>query len=142
MGRDDPAIREITSDLTAYLDRLRAHVDVEGVVVFGSRARNEGFVDSDLDVAVVSRTFHGMSRLERMMLLLADWQGSVALEALGFTPDELLACDRPIVWSILHEGLAWEDRGPVRQAQARLQQKITRGDLEPLADGWREGPDT
>lgn len=110
--------------------------------MFGSRARNEGFVDSDLDVAVVSPTFHGMSRLERITMLLADWKGSVALEALGFTPDELLACDRPIVWSVLHDGFVWEDRGTVRRAQALLQEKIARGDLEPLVDGWREGADT
>jgi len=140
MGRDRAAIREVEAPLTAYLDRLGRGLRIEAAVVFGSRARNEGYVDSDLDLAVVSSDFEGTHRIERIGLLLEDWHGPVGLEPLGFTPAELLGCPGPLVWSLLHEGVAILDTGIFARAREKLRQHIDEGRLTPTPRGWQEGP--
>jgi len=139
VGQLHPAIREVEPALRDYLGRLGERVPIEAAVVFGSRARGEGFRDSDVDLAVVSGAFEGMSRFDRIYLLQEGWQGPVALEPLGFTPEEFLACDHLLLWEVLHVGVALQDRGVFAAARATLRQHIATGELTPLPYGWRCG---
>lgn len=61
------------------------------LVLFGSRARGTGRSDSDVDIAIVSPDFEGMSFVERQSLvrpLVREALGVVPLDAVCYTPEE------------------------------------------------------
>lgn len=86
MGRSvDPVLRRFQS---RYLPRLRRHYRPALVLAFGSRARGEALVESDLDLVVVSERFQGVPFLERISRLLADLDVPFPVDVLCYTPDE------------------------------------------------------
>ncbi len=86
MGRvADPLVRRFVA---RYLPRLKRRYHPDLVLVFGSRARGEALVESDLDLLVVSRQFHGVPFLERASTLLADLDLPFAVDLLCYTPEE------------------------------------------------------
>jgi predicted nucleotidyltransferase len=63
---------EAASRLAAYKrDVQRAVPDVEKMILFGSRARNEAHTDSDYDIAVVVRDLSDRRRVRRILSNLA-----------------------------------------------------------------------
>ncbi|MEW6284316.1 MAG: nucleotidyltransferase domain-containing protein [Candidatus Eremiobacterota bacterium] len=126
--------------MRGYLERLRRRIPVECLAVFGSRARGDHWSDSDIDVVVVSEAFRGMPRRERIGVLQEDWCESPALEPLGYTPEELLAADHPLLLEILSDGRPVSDQGVWEAGQARLARALEAGEWERMPGGWREGP--
>lgn len=66
--------------------RLAQHLPLDAVVVFGSTARGDFNLWSDIDVLVVSRALPADAR-QRLELLMAD--APPGLQPLGWTPEEL-----------------------------------------------------
>lgn len=113
-------IREVEPQRNRYLTRLRLRLPVDCLAVFGSRSRNDHWVDSDVDVIVVSAGFEGVPRRERIGMLLEDWDESPALEPLGYTPQELLSVDHPILLEALSDGKPIYDSGVWKKGQANI----------------------
>lgn len=79
-----------------------------------------------------------MTRLDRIDLLLADWDGRHALEPLGFTPDEIARADSLYLFDALADGRVIVDDGNVwRDARAAFLQRWQRGEFERTRGGWR-----
>lgn len=89
-------VRQVLAPLREMIEKLKEGIKVEAVVVFGSRARDEHLVDSDVDVLVVSDDFEGLPRWERGYRILCAWSGSLPLEPIGMTTRELRRCMSPL----------------------------------------------
>ncbi len=96
--------------LAAAVQRLRAALDPELVVLFGSRARGTATRRSDLDLLIVWETQEPhLARIGRVLQLLADspWP----LEVIAYTPRELEARRHsPFMRTILNEGKVLYER--------------------------------
>lgn len=71
-----------------YINDLKIEIDVEKVILFGSRAKGEELEDSDIDLVVISEDFSKMSFIERLEFLELKWKYTLSLEALGYTLEE------------------------------------------------------
>jgi predicted nucleotidyltransferase len=100
----DPVVRRFAA---RYLPRLRRRYRPSLVLVFGSRAKGEALVESDLDLLVVSERFRGISFLERASTLLADLDLPFAADVLCYTPEEFARKRREhgVVSLALEEGV-------------------------------------
>jgi len=74
--------------LKDYLKKISKVFCIEQALLFGSRARGDYFLDSDVDLILVSSDFASVPFRKRMGLLLAYWEGEVDLEVLAYTPQE------------------------------------------------------
>lgn len=138
MGTVRDGIRPVESALKAYSQDLRSRLNLQSLVVFGSRARGDHWENSDIDLLVISRDFQGLSSGQRIDLLLESWPGIPALEPFGVTPAE---CEGPgwlLLWDALYQGRVLEDDGAFRRAREKFLERLRNGDLTPTADGWRE----
>lgn len=122
-------IRTAEGDLDAA--RLLTEADrlaVEALVLYGSRARGDAFVDSDWDVAVVSSDFAGLDPLERG-LAIVDCRPSTA-ELVHLTPGELLEPDGSYLRAaLLEEGVPLHDEGTLRRARRRYEERKSAGEI-------------
>ena len=69
-----------------YLKNLP--IEVDEAILFGSSARNDRLIDSDVDLIVISHDFKQMSVFQRFLILQKNWKEKVELEAFGFTLEE------------------------------------------------------
>lgn len=105
-GRAD---REAAEALRAFVDALGAEVALSAVILFGSRARGDHLVESDVDVLVVSPAFADWPHLRRLEWLFARWARVSRLDAdvVGLTPEEFAdrAGELSVVGEIAREGI-------------------------------------
>ena len=84
--------KKITKSLKEFKSALEAlGIKVDRVIVFGSYATGSARKESDIDVAVISEDFKGMSllkRLETIGLALARARIMEPIEGIGFTEEE------------------------------------------------------
>ena len=75
-----------------WIDRFLAVISdkypAERVLLFGSRARGDHLIDSDVDMIIVSEKFEGVNWLKRIRDISVEWEGLVLLEAICYTPEE------------------------------------------------------
>lgn len=71
-----------------FAKRLKAKMNVNRLILFGSRARGDNFVTSDFDFVVVSDVFSGVPFVRRAAQLYGLWHSSHDLEVLCYTPEE------------------------------------------------------
>ncbi len=83
--------RELENQLDRFYQLICERIRVTDYILFGSYARGTPRVWSDVDVAVISPEWEGLSRQERMVMLGRwAWEaGTPWVEAVGYTPDEL-----------------------------------------------------
>jgi predicted nucleotidyltransferase len=74
--------------IDGFLETVNKKYSPEKVLIFGSRARCDHLIDSDVDMIIVSKKFEGINWLERIRNVSADWEGLVLLEPLCYTPEE------------------------------------------------------
>jgi len=141
VGRVRDGLREVEPQLTEYLRRLGERIPLSCVALFGSRARNDHWRTSDIDLLVVSPAFAGKPRPARLDLLLEDWDGIPALEPFGCTPEELLGYGGLLLWDALHQGRPLCDDGTWEAARKHFERRLSTGELTPTAGGWRESLD-
>jgi predicted nucleotidyltransferase len=63
-------------------------MNVEHFIMFGSRARGDELLTSDVDLIVVSEGFQGKQFRQRPVEVLEHWPDVVDLEVLCYTPEE------------------------------------------------------
>ena len=74
--------------LRKYLKQVNKYFKIEKAILFGSRARDDYFLDSDVDLIIVSHDFEDIDFRERISELLRWWDEPIDLEVIGYTPDE------------------------------------------------------
>lgn len=81
MDQDLPSIRR-------FVEELARSFRIEAAYLFGSRARENHFLSSDIDLLLVSDDFQGMFFTDRMAEILRRWRGEVDLQAFCYTVEE------------------------------------------------------
>ena len=86
---------------------LKKHIDVDRLILFGSRARGDNFVTSDYDFVLVSKEFSGKPFARRASPLYGLWTCDRDWEVLCYTPDEWqrLKDKRGILLNAQHDGV-------------------------------------
>lgn len=73
-----------------FLKEAEKILDIKYAIIFGSYAKGRHQRYSDIDIAIISNDFNGLSTIERLVLLgKIAWRArTTEIEALGFTPQE------------------------------------------------------
>jgi len=68
----------------------KEEIEIEQVIVFGSRARDDYTEESDMDILVISRDFEGVNWFRRPKKFYLGWNYDELprLELLCYTPEE------------------------------------------------------
>jgi len=84
--------KEINRIIVRFKKELeKYHIHPERIILYGSYAKGNARVDSDIDLVVISSDFKNMNLRERLEILgLAAGRVFEPIEALGYTPEELL----------------------------------------------------
>jgi predicted nucleotidyltransferase len=80
--------RETSVTVRHFAAALKKRMNVDGLILFGSRARGDHFVTSDFDFVLVSKDFSGTPFTTRASRLYDLWPSRCDLEALCYTPEE------------------------------------------------------
>jgi uncharacterized protein len=101
---DDPAV------LTRIAARLKRELGAQRVIVYGSVARGEATIDSDIDLLVVAPTQEkGYQRMARARAAIRDLAFGLPVSPLVLTPSELrdrLKAGDPFLGEIVQTGVA------------------------------------
>ncbi|HII30302.1 nucleotidyltransferase [Candidatus Woesearchaeota archaeon CG10_big_fil_rev_8_21_14_0_10_47_5] len=71
-----------------FKKRLYEKYKPEKIIIFGSRARKDNLIESDIDFVIVSKMFEGMKWPRRLAAVSELWKGLIAIEPLCYTPKE------------------------------------------------------
>lgn len=74
--------------LERFLKIIKEKYSPEKVLIFGSRARGDHLLESDVDMIIVSSQFEGINWIKRIREVSDLWEGLVLLEPLCYTPHE------------------------------------------------------
>jgi predicted nucleotidyltransferase len=80
--------RNVKDWIDSFLAVIKEKYSPEKILLFGSRARGDHLVDSDVDMIIVSKKFEGVNWLTRIRDVSELWEGLVPLEPLCYTPAE------------------------------------------------------
>lgn len=88
MSTRSPRLLEIRRRAIEALERLAEKLDAT-IYLFGSIARGDHTVESDVDIVVVSDRFQGLSMPERVRLVRLLLPDDMAFDIIALTPEEL-----------------------------------------------------
>ena len=78
-----------------FIDKLRKfkktvsmEYDIQNMILFGSRAKNNNSKYSDFDIIIISNKFKGINRLDRPYGLYLKWNINRPVDFLCYTPEE------------------------------------------------------
>lgn len=95
--------------LTRIADRLKLQYRAERVIVYGSVARGEATIHSDIDLLVVApSTEKGYQRMATVKAIVRDLSRGLPISPIVLTPEELkqrLADEDPFVQEIVESGV-------------------------------------
>jgi hypothetical protein len=74
--------------LKIYLKKINKKFRIEKAILFGSRARGDYLLDSDVDIIIVSKDFGKLKFKERMSEAITEWNEYIDIEPLCYTPEE------------------------------------------------------
>lgn len=97
--------KTIIGQLKEYKKKLSEKIDIEELILFGSRAKGQGSEDSDIDLLVVSKDFENVRFFKRPVALYKQWDMDYSADILCYTPDEIEK-KRKIKWGIVAIALA------------------------------------
>ncbi len=75
-------------DLRKFLNKLKKYYNIKRAIIFGSRARGDYFLDSDVDLILISEDFKNFSFTDRIGNIIELWDSGVDLEVICYTPEE------------------------------------------------------
>ncbi len=102
MAFTDVAINKI---IHLYIEAIAAnHIEVEKVYLFGSYAHGTNHEDSDIDLAIVSKSFSGDRFDDRRRIVPLRRAIDRRLEPIPFNPENFKDND-PLVIEILNHGI-------------------------------------
>jgi hypothetical protein len=79
---------EVRNSLRKFLSRVKKKFKIEKALLFGSRARGDSLMHSDVDLILVSEDFKSYKFMDRMAEIIGEWDGAVDLEVICYTPQE------------------------------------------------------
>lgn len=85
MGKAETAV---VKQLKSFKSALSRKINVEKMILYGSRARGDALKQSDVDVLLVSKDFRGVPFLDRMYQSSKLWKYKLPLEMFCYTPEE------------------------------------------------------
>lgn len=96
--------------INEFLEIVKEKYSPEKILIFGSRARGDHLLESDVDIIIVSSKFKGVNWLTRIRDVSDLWPGLVLLEPLCYTPKEFEEKRKEIgiVSQAVEEGLELE----------------------------------
>lgn len=101
--------RATTQEVMRILKRIKKEagkkVNIDKFLLFGSRARGEELLSSDVDLIVISRDFEGVPFRQRPDIFLDLWKLSVDFEVLCYTPEEIVRKRKEI--GLVREALSY-----------------------------------
>ncbi len=122
---------EMINDYVEWIKEL----DVRGILLFGSVARNDAKEQSDVDILVVAS---GLPDIKERYDFITIKKPS-RIEDIWMTPDELIEmvdAKTGFVVDALLEGKILLDDGTVEDARARLKDSLKRLNTKKLKHGW------
>ena len=117
-----------------YVERIKG-LDVRGILLFGSVARNDAKEQSDVDILVVAS---GLPDIKERYDFITVKKPS-RIEDIWMTPDELIEmvdAKTGFVVDALLEGKILLDDGTIKGARARLRDSLKRLNAKKLKHGW------
>lgn len=80
--------KRITELLSQYLKKVNKKFKIEKAILFGSRARDDWLLNSDVDLILISEDFENIPFRKRMSEVIGYWDEYVDLEVICYTPEE------------------------------------------------------
>lgn len=74
--------------LKTFIKLIKKKYKIDLILLFGSRARNDYFLSSDIDLIIVSDDFKDIFFSNRIANILEFWNVSIDLEPLCYTKEE------------------------------------------------------
>jgi hypothetical protein len=99
--------KEAFEAVKGFVARLKKHYRIERAIFFGSRARDDYFEHSDIDLLLVSPDFEGVFFTDRSVEVYLHWDyrnSKYGLEVLCYTPREFARKSKQIC--IVSEAIA------------------------------------
>ena len=115
----DRVRREIQQDLDDWVPQIVEAMGPEKVILFGSAARGEAGVSSDIDLVVICHS--ELNFFDRIGQALRLYRGKREINALVYTPQEwqrLVAEGRRFILTIIREGAVLYDHVARPEAEA------------------------
>lgn len=89
--------------IAEYVNLLREHISLDKVILFGSFARGQQHLDSDIDVAVISSDFSGDRLKDQLQLMRLRRKVDLRIEPIPFSPQDFTSAD-PLAKEIMDTG--------------------------------------
>lgn len=80
--------KDIKKWIARFEKKIRAKYQPDKIILFGSRARKDNLLESDVDMIIVSKKFIEFPWPKRIGDVGELWDGLVPLEPLCYTPEE------------------------------------------------------
>ena len=105
---DRVTTKKVINELKRMKKSLGKYYDINLMLLFGSRVRNEELLTSDVDLIAVSKGFSKIPFRKRSDKFLDYWMLPVDLEVLCYSPEELKSKKKEIglVREALKQGIA------------------------------------
>ena len=78
----------IKKNIKEFIYQVNKKFKLDKALLFGSRARGDYLIDSDVDLILISNDFEKLPFRKRMGEVLDLWKGDVDLEVICYTPIE------------------------------------------------------
>ena len=78
----------VIKKLRIYLNKINKKFKIEKAILFGSRARDDWLLNSDVDLILISKDFENLKFRERMAQVIGEWDEYVDLEVICYTQKE------------------------------------------------------
>jgi predicted nucleotidyltransferase len=117
-----------------YVERIKG-LDVRGILLFGSVARNDAKEHSDVDILVIASGLPDIKERYGFITVKKPYR----IEDIWMTPDELIEmvdAKTGFVVDALLEGKILLDDGTINDARARLRDSLKRLNAKKLKHGW------
>lgn len=82
--------------LSQYLKKVNKKFKIEKAILFGSRAKDDWLLKSDVDLILISKEFENIPFRKRMSEVLEYWDEYIDLEVICYTPEEFNKLSRMI----------------------------------------------
>ena len=80
--------KEVLIKLKRLKIKLNNRFKIQKFMLFGSRARDDWLLNSDVDVILISADFKELKFVERSAEIIGYWNSPTDLEPLCYTPEE------------------------------------------------------
>lgn len=80
--------KKVMRAIKDYIKNVKKTFKISKVILFGSRVREDYFLNSDVDLIIVSPDFKDISFRKRIGDLLEWWNEEIDLEVIAYTPEE------------------------------------------------------